>query len=62
MGHCGKAVFEVGDTEKTVTVEFDTIAELREIEDHLTWQHFPAELRCVSIDYKPAKAAAKKAA
>ena len=28
--HVGKAVFEVGDAKKAVTVEFDTIMELRE--------------------------------
>jgi len=54
----GKAVFEVGDAKKdakkTVSVEFDTIAELREIEDDLTWEHWPEELGVVSIDYRPA--------
>jgi hypothetical protein len=48
-----KAVFEVGDTNKTVDVEFDTIMELREAEDDLTWEHWPDEVNCVSIDFKP---------
>lgn len=53
MVHCGRAVFEVGDTKKPVTVEFDTIAELREGEDNLTWEHWPQDLQCVSIEYRP---------
>lgn len=64
MTHCGKAVFEVGDTKKTVSVEFDNIAELHDKTDDLTWAHFPAELKVVSIDYNPdvKTSAVKKAA
>jgi hypothetical protein len=58
--HVGKAVFEAG--EKTVNVEFDTIAELREIEDDLTWEHWPAELNLVSMSYHPAEKTAVKQA
>jgi hypothetical protein len=48
----GKAVFEAGAN--TETVEFSSIAELREKEDELTWKHWPTELKIVSFDYHPA--------
>jgi hypothetical protein len=51
--HVGKAVFEVGDAKKAVTVEFDTLTELLEQEDELTWKHWPHELRLMSVDYRP---------
>jgi hypothetical protein len=59
-----KAVFEVGDAKKAVVVEFDTITELCEAEDDLTWAHWPDEVNCVSIDFKPMveEAAVEKAA
>ena len=49
----GKAVFEAGAN--TETVEFSSIAELREKEDELTWKHWPTELKIVSFDYHPAE-------
>jgi hypothetical protein len=49
----GKAIFEAGAN--TETVEFSSIAELREKEDDLTWKHWPAELLIVSMSYHPAE-------
>lgn len=57
---CGRVIFEVGQTKEAF--DFNTIAELRELEDDLTWKHWPEELRCVSIEYTPAKVALLKAA
>lgn len=48
----GKAIFNAGANTEVVT--FNKIAELREIEDELTWKYWPQELNCVSIDYRPA--------
>ena len=45
----GKAIFKAGANTEVVT--FNKIAELRAIEDDLTWKHWPTELMCVSIDY-----------
>jgi hypothetical protein len=50
--HCGRAVFEAGA--ETETVEFSSMSELREIEDDLTWKHWPTELKLVKLEYKPA--------
>jgi hypothetical protein len=50
--HCGRAVFVAGAAREVV--DFTKLAELAEKEDELTWKHWPAELKIVSFDYRPA--------